>query len=106
MPAVRLEPATPQSRVKHSTLSHHTRTDMAFSLLGVFSIEIDIDFRKLNLFGQFCRLNSDIWVKTVFLNRLTSYIPECNHRQEGFIPDIVRLLEKYQLRDILSAYIC
>ena len=29
----------------------------------------------------------------MFLNRLTSYIAEFNRRQEGFVPDIVRLLE-------------
>ena len=41
----------------------------------------------------------------MFLDRLTSYIAECYHRQEGFVPDIVRLLEKYKLRDILSTYV-
>ena len=56
--------------VKHmQSLSTRTRTDTALSLLGVFPIETDIDFRKLTLFGQFCRLNSDIWVKRMFLNR-------------------------------------
>ena len=35
----------------------------------------------------------------MFLNRLTSYIAEFNHRQEGFVPDIVRLLEKCELRE-------
>ena len=84
--------------------STRTRTGTALSLLGVFLIETDIEFRKLTLFGQFCRLNSDIWVKKMCLNRLTSYIAEFNHRQEGSVPDIVRLLEKYELRDILSTY--
>ena len=80
--------------VKHmQSLNLRSRTDVALSLLGIFPIEIDIDFRKLTLFGQFCRLNSNIWIKTVFLNRLTSYIAKCNHKQEGFVPDVVRLLE-------------
>ena len=87
------------------SLSTHTRTDTALSLLGVFPIETDIDFRKLTIIGQFCRLNSDIRVKRMFLNRLTSYIAERNQRQEGFVPDIVRLLEKYELSDILSTYV-
>ena len=92
--------------VKHmQSLNLRTRTDVTLSLLGIFPIEIDIDFRKLTPFGQFCRLNSNIWVKTVFLNRLTSYIAKCNHKQEGFVPDVVRLLEKYQLIDILYTYI-
>ena len=75
------------------SLYTRTRTDTPVSLLGVFPIETDIYLRKLTLFGKFCRLNSDIWVKRMFLNRLTSYIAEVNHRQEGFVPDIVRLLE-------------
>ena len=80
--------------VKHmQSLNLRTRTDVAFSLLGIFPIEIDIDFRKLTLFGQFCRFNSNIWVKIVFLNRIPSYIAKCNHKQEGFVPDFVRLLE-------------
>ena len=36
-------------------LSIRTRTDAALSLLGIYSIESEIDFRKLTLFGQFCR---------------------------------------------------
>ena len=87
------------------SLNLRTRTDVALSLLGIFPIEIDIDFRKITLFGPYCRLNSNIWVKTVFLNRLTSYISKCNHRQEGFVPDVVRLLEKYQLIDSLYTYL-
>ena len=92
--------------VKHmQSLNLRTRTDVAFSLLGIFPIEIDIFFRKLTLFGQFCRFNSNIWVKIVFLNRLPSYIAKCIHKQEGFVPDIVRLLEKYQPIDSLYTYI-
>ena len=49
------------------SLNLRTRTDVALSLLGIFPIKIDIDFRKLTLFGHFCRLNSNIWVKTVIL---------------------------------------
>ena len=30
---------------------------------------------------------------------------KCNHKQEGFLPDVVRLLEKYQQIDILYTYI-
>ena len=69
--------------VKHmQSLGTRTRTDTAL----YFSIVTDIDFRKLTLFRQLCRLNSDIWVKRMFLNRLTSYIAELNHRQEDLYP--------------------
>ena len=41
----------------------------------------------------------------MFLNSLTSYIATGNHRQESVAADVVRLLEKYQLRDFLSKYL-
>ena len=34
--------------------SIRTRTDIALGLLGVYSPESEIDFKKLNLFGQLC----------------------------------------------------
>ena len=76
--------------VKHmQSLSKRTRTDAALSLLGVYPIELEIDSRKLTLFGQMCRLNSNSWVKNVFLNRLTSFTTHSNGRQTGFIADIL-----------------
>ena len=87
------------------SLSKRTRTDAALSLLGVFPIELEIDSRKLTLFGQMCRLNSNSWVKNQFLNRLTSFTTHSNGRQTGFIADIFRLLGKYQLRHVLEAYL-
>ena len=58
----------------------------------LFQYVLEIDSRKLTLFGQMCRLNSNSWVKNVFLNRLTSFTTLSNGRQTGFIADIFRLL--------------
>ena len=80
-----------------------TRTDIALSLVGSHSLESEIDSRKLQLFGQFCRLRIDHWLRHVFLNRLTSYFVN-GAAQAGFIPDVVRLLEKYNLSGILDTY--
>ena len=44
-----------------------TRTDIAVGLLVTFPLEVEIDIRKLVLFGQLCQLNSNFWVKTMFL---------------------------------------
>ncbi|MCG8112938.1 MAG: reverse transcriptase family protein [Candidatus Thiodiazotropha taylori] len=91
--------------IKHmQSLGRRTRTDIALGLLAMFPIEIEIDLRKLILFGQLCRLSANIWVKTMFLNRLTSF--ELNpENQTGFIVEIDRLLHKYDLRHVLSAYL-
>ena len=55
------------------SLNMHTRTDIAIGLLAMFPLEVEIDIRKLVLFGQLCRLNPYFWVKTMFLNRMTSF---------------------------------
>ena len=54
-------------------LSIRTRTDAALSLLGIYSIESEIDFRKLTLFGQFSRNISNCWVHDCFYRRLASF---------------------------------
>ena len=88
-----------------------TRTDIALSLVGTHSMESEIDSRKLCLFGQFCRLRLDHWLRDVFLNRLTSFFMNgANQTQmkkdqpNWFIPDVVRLLEKYHLVGTLEVY--
>ena len=55
------------------SLNMRTRTDIALGLMAMFPLEVEIDIRKLVLFGQLCPLNSNFWVKTMFLTRLTSF---------------------------------
>ena len=38
-------------------LHRRTRTDIALSMIAIYSIESVIDFKKLISFGQLCRLN-------------------------------------------------
>ena len=84
-------------------LHRRTRTDIALSIISIYSIESDIDFRKLILFGQLCRLNFENWLRVVFLNRLCTYSMN-GSKQTGFIPDIVSILGKYGLLDVFKAY--
>ena len=86
------------------SLPMYTRADIALGLLAIFPIEVEIDLRKLILFGQMCQLNSHFWAKTMFLNRLTSFIIN-PRKQTGFIAENNRLLQKYQLEHILSEYL-
>ena len=55
------------------------------------------------LFGQFCSLRFDHRLPFVFLNRLTSFSMN-GAKQIGYIPDIVRLLRKYNPLDRLETY--
>ena len=70
-------------------LSTRTRTDAALSLLGMFSIESEIDLRQLimKLFGQFCRNNMKCWVFECFYRRLASFMVN-KETQTGYFPDI------------------
>ena len=82
-------------------LHRQTRNDIALSIKSIYSIESEIDFRKLILFGQLCRLNFEHWLRVVFLNRLCTYSMN-DSKHTGFIPDIVRTLRKYGLLDVLQ----
>ena len=79
------------------SLGMQTYTDAVLSLMGIFPLETAIDFRKLTIFGQLCRTNTCTWVKRVFLFRLLSYMTYPYNGQNGFIPTVIKLLEKYQM---------
>ena len=82
-------------------LQRRTRIDIALSIISIYSVESEIDFRKLILFGQLCRLNFEHWLRVVFLNRLCTYSMN-GSKQTGFILDIVSILGKYGLLDVLQ----
>ena len=84
-------------------LSIRSRTGAALSLLGIYSIESEIDFRKLTLFGQFCRNISNCWVHDCFYRRLASFTIN-NASQKGYIPDIFKIMEKYGLTVHFNIY--
>ena len=81
-----------------------TRSDIALGMVGCKLIESEIDYRKLSFFGQLCNLNGDYLVKRVFIDRLVRY-DENHYRKRGFIPDIYKLLCKYQMANYFQSYI-
>jgi hypothetical protein len=72
-------------------------------MLDCLPLEMEIEYRKLNLFGQLCRLQTNSAVKSMFLYRLSSYNVEkvCS----GFIHDVGYILEKYSLKPVMQTYI-
>ena len=76
------------------SLPSNTDTDVTLPLLGLNSIELEIDYRKMVFWGQLCRLPSDCTIKQIFMHRLSHYTKN-SHLQRGFIPDIYRILGKY-----------
>ena len=43
-----------------------TRTDIALMLMAIYTLESEIDIRKLTVLGQLCRFNIDHWLRIVF----------------------------------------
>ncbi len=86
------------------SLPKQTRTDIAQSIIGINSLEYEIDKKKLLLFGQLCLLNPDTCIKRIFSVRVMGFAAD-SRKQRGFIPDIFRLLEKYSLLDYVNSYI-
>ena len=61
------------------------------------------DYKKLQFFSQLCRLPCKYIAKQIFVNRLVRYFN--NDRQtQGFIPDIYRIIAKYNLQIYLQTY--
>ena len=81
-----------------------TRTDVALSMLGCFPLIREIDYRKLTFFGQVCNLPSTFLAKDIFLNRPVRFKHD-PYRKQGYLPDIYRIFEKYNLVDFLKNYL-
>ena len=86
------------------SFKHTVSTDFALCAIDLTSVETCIDKRKLQFLGQLCRLPNAYLAKTVFNHRLVRFI---NYDQQslGFIPEIYRLLQKYNLTDYISNYL-
>ena len=85
-------------------LSPNTSHQFTHSVINMGTIESIIDYRKLQFYGQLCRLSFQYLAKDSFHHRLLRYIN--NDRQcLCFIPDIYRLIRKYNLQYILDCYV-
>jgi hypothetical protein len=79
--------------------------DIALFALGVNSIITTIDYNKLRFLGQLCRLPNHYLAKQIFVHRLVRYV-NCIERQcLGFLPDIYKLLAKYNLTSYMNIFL-
>ena len=78
-------------------LNMNTSTYFTLSCIDMPSIETILDYRKLQFFGQLCRLSSKYLYKQVFTHRVLRYY-NVQKQYTSFIADIYRLLVKYGLR--------
>jgi len=85
-------------------LPRYSSASLALSMIGCENVESIIDYRKLIFFGQLCNMQTNHIVKHIFSNRLMQYHYSAYGRR-GFMPDIYRLLGKYNLLDVVESFI-
>lgn len=71
--------------------------EIALGALGVYSFESLIDTKKILFFRQLCRLPGNYLDKRFFIHSLSRFII-VDLQTQGFIPDIYRLVVKYNLK--------
>ncbi|KAH3849670.1 hypothetical protein DPMN_092073 [Dreissena polymorpha] len=84
-------------------LPHLTRSDMVLGLAGITSFEALIDLQKLAFLGSLCHAPTVEPCHTLFILRLCKF-DLCENRKIGLIPDIVKILQKYNLEDYLTTF--
>lgn len=83
-----------------------TSGSAARGLLGLLSIEAEIDKRKLYFLGRLINMSPGAPCRRIFFIRLIRW--KWNHEKKliGFIPDIVGILPKYDFSEYLMGFIC
>ena len=66
-----------------------TRTDMCLSMLGWYSIQAEIDKRKLGFLQKLCCMPNNLLSKQIFNTRLSMFVIRTDGKQKGYIPDIL-----------------
>lgn len=87
------------------TLTHLQIKQMCESYFDVLPICAELDVRKLLFLGRLCRLNPKMLTKNIFLTRLFSYFHDLSTNQLRFIPDIMSILQSYDLTDHLWTFL-
>lgn len=86
-------------------LGVHTKSEAATGSIGLWTIDGHVDKRKLLFLGNLCRAKSTSLHKRIFSYRLFSFIYSSAKTGLGFIPDIYRLLLKYDLLHWINEYV-
>ncbi len=72
--------------------------------MGLGRIETDISRRKLYFLGRIINSSSTQAFRKLFVRRLIKWKWRC-YAVDGFIPDLIRILEKYGLMTFVTDFI-
>lgn len=73
-------------------VSHHTRSDMCESILGLLAVTADIYIKKSQSFGRLCELNTKFLTKRIFIVCLFSYLFNAKTKHYGVFQDTIFIL--------------
>jgi hypothetical protein len=82
-----------------------TSGSAARGLLGLLSIEAEIEKRKLYFLGRLLNMGAGAPCSRVFFIRLFRWKWNYDKKLTGFVPDIVEILVKYDILEVLITYI-
>ena len=82
-----------------------TRSYMCESLLGLPKLSSEIDKRKLFFLERLIRLPETTLTKQIFIRRLFSFQYITDRSPLGFIPDVIKIMEKYNILEHLHSYL-
>ena len=82
-----------------------TSGSAACGLLGLYSVETEIDKRKLYFVARLINMRPGLPCRRLFFTRLIRWKWENTNMVTEFIPDIIKLLEKYNLLDYMLQFL-
>ena len=85
-------------------ISKRTKTNICLASLGVTSMENIIHKAKLIFLRRLCIAPLHCSVKSLFLKRLLCFENYVSPTNKGFIADIMRIVNKYDLKKYIELY--
>ena len=82
-----------------------TRTDIALGMLGWLPIMSLIEQRKLSFLQSLCTMPPSLLPRQVFDMLMNLFVIKGYKNQTSFIPDIWKILKKYNLEEYIHSYL-
>ena len=82
-----------------------TRTDIALGMLGWLPMMSLIEQRKLSFLQSLCTMSTSMLPRQVFDMRMNLFVIKGYKNQIGFIPDIWKILKKYNSEEYIHSYL-
>ena len=82
--------------------TQRTRTDISESMLGLHKLSTVIEIRKLAFLHKILSLDATSTTQNIFIRRYIMFVMNEVPAQNGFVPDICKILSKYGLHTFIN----